>query len=293
MITAMTLKRSRLLLTALGAAYEAGKAVLEIYASDFSFEYKDDRSPLTQADLRSHEIISRNLAALSFPILSEEGKEIPYSTRKLWEVFWLVDPLDGTKEFLKRNGEFTVNIALIEQRRPVMGVIFAPVLKVIYYASLGSGSYRLNSERLSDVLSAPPDALRGEKRLREILVRSQKLGPHAAPVLGEQISVIGSRSHGSEEFNRFGDALKKNYKRVDIISAGSSLKFCLVAEGKADIYPRFGPTMEWDTAAGQIIAEEAGAVLRRIDADAPLEYNKESLLNPGFKVEINHSRSAR
>src|SRR5512143_2738406 len=133
MIAAMTPKRSRLLLTALDAAHEAGKAVLEIYASDFSVEYKDDRSPLTQADRRSHEIISHNLAALSLPILSEEGKEIPYSDRKLWEEFWLVDPLDGTKEFLKRNGEFTVNIALIEHRRPVMGVIFAPVLKVIYY----------------------------------------------------------------------------------------------------------------------------------------------------------------
>ena len=293
----MTLERSHLLLTALSSSIEAGKAILEVYASDFKVDYKDDRSPLTQADRRSHEIISRCLVAAGtarggaqFPILSEEGKEITYAIRKSWDTFWLVDPLDGTKEFLKRNGEFTVNIALIEGARPVMGVIFAPVLNVVYYAWRGLGSYRLNIDQGFTISGDPADHIRSERKLREILDRSQKLAPLAAPVPGARISAIGSRSHGSEEFNRFVETLRKTYDPVEIISAGSSLKFCLVAEGKADLYPRFGPTMEWDTAAGQIIAEEAGAVVRKMDSDEPLVYNKESLLNPWFMVESRSSR---
>ena len=234
----------------------AGKAILEVYDSDFSVEQKDDKSPLTLADKRSHEIIAGFLhARYPYPVLSEEGKNIPFEERKDWECFWLVDPLDGTKEFIKRNGEFTVNIALIKRDRPVLGVIYQPVADLLYYAVQGEGSFKIEGGR-------------GEK-----LPLSRKK---------DNLTVAGSRSHGSKAFDDYVEVLRTKYGTCAFISAGSSLKFCLVAEGRADIYPRLAPTMEWDTAAGQMIVEEAGGLVLESKSRTPLRYNKESLLNPHF-----------
>jgi 3'(2'), 5'-bisphosphate nucleotidase len=249
-----------LLTQAVDAAREAGKAVMEVYASHFSVELKEDKSPLTLADKRSHEIIVQRLSRVKggpLPVLSEEGKVIPYGVRKGWEYFWLVDPLDGTKEFIKRNGEFTVNIALIRGHRPVLGVIFVPVTEALYFAYEGSGAYR------------------------EIQGRKVKLPEQQTR---DRFSVAGSRSHATEELAMFVEEMKRKYGEINFISAGSSLKFCLVAEGKADVYPRFGPTMEWDTAAGQAIAEQSGVSVVAMDTKRPLLYNKQSLLNPWFMV---------
>ncbi len=241
-------------LTAL--AKKAGEAILDVYTSEFAVEQKEDNSPLTLADRTSHEIISEYLMKRHpFPVLSEEGKDIPYGERRQWEYFWLVDPLDGTKEFIKRNGEFTVNIALIHGGRPVTGVIYVPVSDVIYYAVDGEGAYKVE-----DGISA------------RLPLPAQKDG----------VTVVGSRSHGSKEFDDLVRGLRKKYGTLHFLSAGSSLKFCLVAEGKADIYPRLGPTMEWDTAAGQVIVEEAGGKVVDFGNKQPLRYNKESLLNGHF-----------
>jgi 3'(2'), 5'-bisphosphate nucleotidase len=249
-----------LLTNAIDAAREAGKAVMKIYASDFTVEQKEDKSPLTLADKRSHEIIAKRLSAIKgepVPLLSEEGKNIPYEERKDWEYFWLVDPLDGTKEFVKRNGEFTVNIALILGSRPVLGVIYVPVTDTLYSALEGAGAYK---EAQGRTIRLP------ERQTRE------------------RFTVVGSRSHAREELEAFVEKMKRKHGEVDFISAGSSLKFCLVAEGKADVYPRFGPTREWDTAAGQAIAEEAGLSVVAMTTGEALVYNKQSLLNPWFMV---------
>jgi 3'(2'), 5'-bisphosphate nucleotidase len=264
----------------LRVCHEAGKAILKVYYSDFEVEHKDDKSPLTLADRRSHKIIADGLAALQdwpLPLLSEEGITMPYDERKTWEMFWLVDPLDGTKEFVKRNGEFTVNIALILNGRPILGVIYLPVKNIFYFGAEGLGTYRLDS---SDSISSGS--------LEAILLASVKLTrtPHS-PIdtsAHPRISVIGSRSHMSHETERFIHGLKAIYEKVDFVAAGSSLKFCLIAEGKADVYPRFGPTMEWDTAAGQAIVEQAGGLVLRAGTQEPLSYNKENLLNPSFIV---------
>jgi 3'(2'), 5'-bisphosphate nucleotidase len=261
-----------LLLAAVGAAKKAGDAILEVYNSDFAVELKDDKSPLTLADKRAHEIISRELSRLAYPILSEEGKNIPYEERKDWEYFWLVDPLDGTKEFVKRNGEFTVNIALIHNTRPVLGVVYVPVKAVLYYAAEGIGAYKLEGGDGPDS-AASLDAL---------VAKSRKLPIADGPK--RRFTVVASRSHMSRETEDHLNELKKEHGEVDVISAGSSLKFCLVAEGLADEYPRFGPTMEWDTAAGHALVEQANGVILEINTTNPLRYNKESLLNPWFTV---------
>jgi len=250
----------------------AGKAILEVYNSEFAVEHKEDRSPLTLADRRSHEVIAEGIARLhdmQIPLLSEEGKNIAYEERRSWDLFWLVDPLDGTKEFIKRNGEFTVNIALIQQGCPVLGVIYIPVMDIFYFGAGGLGSYCLDN---TTVFSAGS--------LEEILYSASKfpLVRRHAPC----VTVVGSRSHMSGETEHFISDLKARHGEIDFSSAGSSLKFCLIAEGKADIYPRFGPTMEWDTAAGQAIVEQAGGAVLRADTGGPLSYNKESLLNPWF-----------
>ena len=231
----------------LSIAAEAGKAILEVYGSDFAVEQKDDRSPLTLADRRSHEVIAGRLACLQacrLPILSEEGRNIPYEERRNWELFWLVDPLDGTKEFVKRNGEFTVNIALISKGRPIAGVIYIPVKDVFYFAAEGLGSYRLDSSVLS---SGSLEAILNASVRLPLVTRHSSL-----------ITVIASRSHMSAETEEYVAALKARHEAVDFISAGSSLKFCLLAEGRADTYPRFGPTMEWDTAAAHAVLRFAG-----------------------------------
>jgi 3'(2'), 5'-bisphosphate nucleotidase len=235
------------------AAGEAGRAVLEVYEADFEVEYKTDRSPLTEADRRSHEIITERLSDLApnIPVLSEEGRDIPYEERFKWKSFFLVDPLDGTKEFIDRNGDFTVNIALIEEDHPVLGVVHVPVEGVTYYAASGLGAFRQAN---------------GEEPC-SINVRQA----------AEGLAVVSSRSHPSPELKGF-------LKRLDVrerVSRGSSLKFCLVAEGGADIYPRLGPTWEWDTAAGHCVVEEAGGMVTDLKG-GPLRYNKESLKHEGF-----------
>ncbi len=239
------------------AAKEAGRAVLDVYGSgDFGVSYKEDRSPLTLADTRSHEIIKARLKGLApgIPVLSEEDGGTEYAVRKGWEKFCLVDPLDGTKEFINRNGEFTVNIAVLEAGRPVLGVVHVPVRDRTYYAAQGIGAYRRDGEG-------------GPVRIR---VRPW-------PETGGLV-VVASRSHGSPELEEF----KRKIPVDKLIFAGSSLKFCLVAEGSADIYPRFGPTWEWDTAAGHAIVLEAGGRVVDLGGEQELAYNKEILKHQGF-----------
>ena len=273
-----TIQYDKLILTTILAAKRAGEAILEVYDSDFAVEQKDDKSPLTLADKRSHEIIEKVLEQTitvnnsTVPILSEEGKEIPYDERIKWEYFWLVDPLDGTKEFIKRNGEFTVNIALIHKHKPVLGIIYIPVKDVFYFATINFGAYKLeNSGILTENLS-----------IEELIDKSQKLPLNSNDKT--TLTVIGSRSHTSEEFTEFVKQLNQKHENVEFISSGSSLKLCLVAEGKADVYPRFGPTMEWDTAAGQAIVEQAKCTVMEAETNEPLNYNKSNLLNPFFIV---------
>jgi len=235
-------------------AKEAGDAIMQVYNQDFEVEYKQDSSPLTLADKEANNIIEDGLNKLSvsFPILSEEGKEIPYEERKHWEYFWLVDPLDGTKEFVKKNDEFTVNIALIHKDTPVLGVVYAPALDVCYQAKYGRGAFK----------------------------DGQKL-PLKAEVQRNTYKIVASRSHMSDETKKFIDAIDTN-KEKELISIGSSLKICLVAEGEADIYPRLGPTMEWDTGAAHAIVCESGRTLNRYNNSNKHLYNKNNLLNDWF-----------
>jgi len=244
-------------------ARQAGERILEIYNTDFAVEAKDDKSPLTAADMASHDTIVAGLKALTpdIPLLSEEDAGIPFEERASWRRYWLIDPLDGTKEFIKRNGEFTVNIALIEDGAPVLGVVHVPVSGVTYAACKGQGAIK----------HVPGE---GE---RPIQVRKLGAGP---------VAVVGSRSHRGDSLNAFLDKLGDH----EIVSMGSSLKICLVAEGAADIYPRLGPTSEWDTAAAHCVVEEAGGHLTDLSLQR-LKYNsKESLLNPHFLVFGDDSR---
>jgi 3'(2'), 5'-bisphosphate nucleotidase len=281
------------LLTSIHSALEAGKAILQVYHSDFKVEVKVDKSPLTLADKRSHEIIINRLSKFGIPILSEEGKHISYAERKKWDTYGLIDPLDGTKEFVKKNGEFTVNIALIRRRKPFGGVVFVPDKGTLYFALNELGSFKADSRDLDEALDAEFIAsftgptLSGEngqldEMLDKIIGRSTRLPMVSAP--DQPFTIIGSRSHPSPELEEFVEAKRREYRKVKLISAGSSLKFCLVAEGKADIYPRTGPTMEWDTAAGQAIVENAGGRVFQFSSSEPLDYNKKNLLNPWFVV---------
>ncbi|MEZ5305052.1 MAG: 3'(2'),5'-bisphosphate nucleotidase CysQ [Verrucomicrobiales bacterium] len=247
----------------LESARLAGEAILEIYARDFSVVEKDDRSPLTEADRRSHEILCAALAERypDLPILSEESKAAPYAERHGWPAFWLIDPLDGTKEFIKKNGEFTVNIALVEGGEPTLGVVLQPAAGIAYWGRRGEGAFRRDAA--------------GERRIEG--------GAHYAAL--PKVRVVGSRSHLTPEVEAFTESLRAAGKEVEFRSAGSSLKLCLVAEGAADVYPRFGPTMEWDTAAAQAVAEAAGRKVLAHPGGDPLRYNKPDLLNPWFVVE--------
>jgi len=258
-------------LTAIKSALIAGRKILEIYNnpnSDFEIERKSDNSPLTIADKISHKVIVENLTEIGLPILSEEGKSIAYETRKKWKQFWLVDPIDGTKEFINKNGEFTINIALIEDGRPIFGVIYVPVLGVLYWGIVGEGAYKVK------IFKIP-------KSLDELYKVAIKL-----PITKQRdtYKVVASRSFMNEDTKNFIEKLRKNNPNLELVSRGSSLKICMVAEGEADIYPRFGPTMEWDTAAGQAIANAAGMQVTLIDQKTELIYNKENLLNPYFIV---------
>ena len=244
----------------------AGKAVMKIYNQNFDVEYKKDSSPLTLADQKANQIIVTALNQLSvnsllqqnIPILSEEGRSIPYDERKNWEYFWLIDPLDGTKEFVKKNGEFTINIALIYKEAPILGVVYSPVLNVCYWAKKGEGAFK-------DGKKLP---LKANKK-RDVY------------------KIVASRSHTSNETKDFIESIDTDKEKV-IVSIGSSLKICLVAEGEANIYPRLGPTMEWDTAAAHTIVNESGGLFNKyIDKDAYQKhvYNKENLLNDWFVVK--------
>lgn len=278
------------ILKAIQAAIDAGKAILEVYNSaDFEVEKKADTSPLTLADRRAQEVIMQHLSQFDIPVLSEEGQDIPYAERKNWDIFWLVDPLDGTKEFIKKNGEFTVNIAMIAKNRPVAGVVFVPVKNILYFASSQIGSYRIDVNQIADLLSEklgginrPFELSDNEtaKLVTELIFNSTKLPISATTI--EIYTIAGSRSHSTPELEAFVEEKRKEHGEVEFISAGSSLKLCLVAEGRADIYPRTGPTMEWDTGAGQAIVENAGGKVLQYESEQHLLYNKENLLNPWF-----------
>jgi len=242
-------------------AKEAGDAIMQVYKQDFEVEYKQDNSPLTLADKNANDIIEDGLNQLSvnFPILSEEGDDIPYEDRKHWEYFWLVDPLDGTKEFVKKNGEFTVNIALIHKDTPVLGVVYAPALDMCYWAKKGKGAFK----------------------------DGQKL-PIKTVHQRNTYKIVASRSHMSDETQAFIDAIDTQ-KEKELISIGSSLKICLVVEGEADIYPRLGPTMEWDTGAAHAIVNETGCYLKKYTKNNTMQkhiYNKKNLLNEWFLVGL-------
>ena len=254
---------------AVEAAIRAGSRIMEVYETSFSVEMKEDRTPLTMADRESHRIISEMLSVTGLPILSEEGRAIPYQERRSWERFWLIDPLDGTKEFVRRNGEFTVNIALVEDQQTVLGVIYAPYLEQLYYASRELGSW------YSPGQTASAGSLEELKGMSRQLRTGQRKGNY---------TVVASRSHFSPETEEFVQDLQREHPGLEFISAGSSLKLCLVADGSADIYPRLGPTMEWDTAAGQAIVECAGGKVLEFESGQPLMYNKRNLLNPWFVV---------
>lgn len=263
-------------MAAIDAALKAGGVILSIYNdpnSDFEIERKADNSPLTLADRKAHEIIASILSQSPFPVLSEEGKKMDYAIRREWDILWIVDPLDGTKEFIKRNGEFTVNIALVKESVPVMGVIYVPVTKELYFAVEGVGAYKL-----SGITS-----LEDENVTLDRMIEQSELLP--VDDLRDHFVVVASRSHLSPETEEYIAELKKEHGKVEMISSGSSIKICLVAEGKADVYPRFAPTMEWDTAAGHAIARAAGMEVYQSGKDEPLRYNKEDLLNPWFIVE--------
>jgi len=238
-------------------AKEAGNAIMKIYKQDFNIEYKDDKSPLTEADLEANEIICSSLKKLypNIPIMSEENKQTEYKVRKNWEYYWCIDPIDGTKEFIKKNDEFTVNIALIYKNIPVLGVVYAPAIDEMYKAKKGDGAFK-NGQKLPLKENKTPE---------------------------EKLLVVASKSHLSKETQEFIDNLET--KSTEQVSKGSSLKLCMVGTGEADIYPRLAPTMEWDTAAADAIVRESGKMTYQFKENIPITYNKENLLNPWFLVK--------
>ncbi len=258
---------------ALKASVNAGIEILKIYnsESDLGTTLKSNNTPLTIADQKAHECIVQELASTGIPVLSEEGRDISYNERKKWETYWVVDPLDGTKEFIKRNGEFTVNIALMKGEYPIMGVIYVPVQGVLYYGEVGKAAFKIE----------------GIHEWSDTKLDSIKTHGIQLPIdySREEYIIVGSRSHLSEQTLEYVEKCKQEHGKVDILSVGSSLKICMVAEGKADEYPRFGPTMEWDVAAGQAIAEAAGAKILLWPELDRMRYNKEDLLNQWFLVK--------
>ena len=263
------MEENKNLALAIEASLKAGEAIMEIYDQGFEVEIKSDNSPLTKADKASSKIIAQDLEQTSIPVIDEESKQLPFSERKGWELCWIVDPLDGTKEFIKRNGEFTVNIALVKEGKPLLGVIYVPATKVIYFADVVKNK-AFRSQLKSHQTS-----------FETILDTAERIEPEAP---GEKLKVVGSRSHMNEETTNFIQGLQSEGKTVEIVSKGSSLKFCLVAEGSAHIYPRFAPTMEWDTAAGQALCNAVGVDVISTKTNEALLYNKEDLLNPWFVV---------
>lgn len=264
------MNRNELLLTAINAAIEAGKEILTVYSTEFQVENKADKSPLTEADKRAHQAIVKGLTSTNLPILSEEGKSIPYDERKSWEKFWMVDPLDGTKEFINKNGEFTVNIALIENQASTMGVIYVPVTQELYFSN--EKAYKINN-----ITSAA-------HTLADLITSANEL-----PLKTERTDfvVVASRSHMSDETKTFIEEKETEHNSIRLLSKGSSLKLCMIAENAADCYPRFAPTMEWDTAAGNAIINAAGGVVIDQTTQEKMKYNKENLLNNWFLAQLN------
>ena len=266
---------------AIAAAFAAGREILEVYGTGFSVEQKEDRSPLTEADERAHRAIVELLRGTGIPVLSEEGRTLPVGERKGWERYWLVDPLDGTKEFIKRNGEFTVNIALMQRdggpispmgiSAPIGAVLYVPVNDTLYFAWQGGGAYRLDKA-----------VTRGGTSTLELAPLAQRL-----PVVSDRnaYTIVASRSHSTPDTEAFIQRMKDMHGEVALTSMGSALKICLVAEGAADVYPRYAPTMEWDTAAGHAICLEAGKDIIDITTNGPMRYNKDSLVNNWFIVQ--------
>ena len=254
---------------AIKASLKAGKEIMNVYDSVFEVEYKDDKSPLTEADKKANDVINKFLIPTGIPIISEENKQIDFDVRKNWSKCWIVDPVDGTKEFIKRNGEFTVNIALVNKGVPELGVIYVPALKTLYFSDVKQNlAYKsiINEHDVS---------------IEKAIQLSTPIKPKPQSSL---VEVVGSRSHMSQETLDFVEHLKSLGKDVEIVSKGSSLKFCIVAEGNADVYPRFAPTMEWDTAAGHAICNAVGLDVISKETNKPLLYNKKNLLNPWFIV---------
>ena len=256
---------------AIMSSVTAGKRIMQIYdKEDFRIINKKDNSPLTLADKESNHIINKALNTTGIPIISEENVQIPFEKRKTWNECWIVDPLDGTKEFIKKNGEFTVNMAFVNNGAPQFGVIYAPALNLFYYADV-------TQKKAFKVYISETN-----EDITDILEKSQEIHPDLS---AKKLKVVGSRSHMNEETNRYIQNLKlSTNKEVEIVSKGSSLKFCLMAEGKANVYPRFGPTMEWDTAAGQAICEAVGLRCVSTETNKTMTYNRENLLNGSFIV---------
>ncbi len=256
--------------TAILAALQAGKEILKIYHSgDFDIEIKGDNSPITKADTASHHVIMRHLNKTEIPILSEEGRAIDYRERKKWKQLWIVDPIDGTKEFIKRNGEFTVNIALVENQITSIGVIFVPATGVLYFSTKAMGAFKVGVD-LENF------------DLKTLISNGNKLPLKRKDSV---FTIVASRSHMSPETEAYVQDMREKHGEVNLVSKGSSLKLCMVAEGQANCYPRFAPTMEWDTAAGQAICEHAGFQVIDWETKAPMLYNRNKLLNNWFLVK--------
>lgn len=266
-----------LLLTAIRASLEAGSEIMSVYTdpnADFEIEKKADNSPLTIADRKSHMVIAARLASTPYPVLSEEGKKIPVEERQSWNELWIVDPLDGTKEFIKRNGEFTVNIAYVKNGKPEAGVIYIPVKEELYFADSHYGAYKI--EHITQLDS--------DETVDSLIGKAHRL-PYQEEAQRSSFIIVASRSHLTPETEAYIEEMKQKHQEVETVSKGSSLKLCLIAEGKADVYPRFAPTMEWDTAAGHAIIRAMGKEVYQAGTQHPLEYNKEDLLNPWFIAE--------
>lgn len=266
-----------MLFQAIKASIEAGKAILEVYQTDFSVDFKEDNSPLTMADRRADYIIRQRMSTTQIPVISEEAEVPDYEIRKNWPQYWLVDPLDGTKEFVNRNGEFTVNIALIENNKSVVGVIYAPTIDLLYFCNRREAFKLENAENHVNASNSMADLIQHAIRL-------------PLPKLEKSYTIVASRSHQNQETKDFIEKITSQHKEIQNITKGSSLKLCLLAEGVADCYPRFGPTSEWDTAAGHAILNASGGkLILKENTAMELIYNKQNLLNPDFiGYSVNH-----
>ena len=268
----MILNLSYYLHAAIQAALFAGEKIMSVYSGEFEVEVKEDKTPVTLADKLSNQLIEEHLSQTEIPVLGEEGVQIAFENRKNCKQIWIVDPLDGTKEFVKRNGEFTVNIALVEKNSPVIGVIYSPVFKDLYFAAKGLGAFKLDRHKHIEL------GYIAEASLETIIKNALRL-----PLFNlNKFTLVASRSHVSSETYQYIESRRKEFGDVEITNTGSSIKMCWIAEGRAHEYPRSGRTMEWDTAAGQCIIEESGGSLVNWDTKIPLNYNKETVENPWF-----------